>query len=373
MTCVIVGLTDQCWIAYFFIDTYFEDMGAETVLEAQYRSHLEQGYRTDPLMGSGNVDADHPIWDSRKYFLTALYHRLQQMKSEWEHLVEEVVKSMDQHERAAHHLLSQQGNAVAANVSQINRESIRHDYNSTQQLILLAAKLKTCLSEINNAYKAGSLDFPKLFEDVQQPTEERRVERITLHAIDKTFRDLHVLEQRLGHLQDRGAQLCGFHERRLTREALQESRGFSWLMMLYVSPVALTTGIFSMQKNFLPFIKPNLGWFMALVVIFSLLSVGVHRCHSRFLRNLSSLKFPRHKLGMSKVCSRRLRWRNPRPPEDEESAVTPSSTRIEQGVGQHTATQSGPIATLSSGASTILTESSECLGMRDRGLNSRDR
>ena len=47
------------------------------------------------------------------------------------------------------------------------------------------------------------------------------------------------------------------------------------LPQLYVTPVALTTSIFSMQTNFLPLVQPTFAWFVGLILIFSLMGLGV--------------------------------------------------------------------------------------------------
>ncbi|KAJ9612902.1 hypothetical protein H2200_002843 [Cladophialophora chaetospira] len=68
----------------------------------------------------------------------------------------------------------------------------------------------------------------------------------------------------------------GQTQRQLTERSGREAKVFSWIMMIFVSPVALAAGIFSMQGNVIPFIRPSLGWFVGLVLAFILLQVAVH-------------------------------------------------------------------------------------------------
>lgn len=46
----------------------------------------------------------------------------------------------------------------------------------------------------------------------------------------------------------------------------KESTWFAWMMILYVSPIALTAGIFSMDSvvmlTVLPFVQPTRTWFL---------------------------------------------------------------------------------------------------------------
>jgi hypothetical protein len=66
-------------------------------------------------------------------------------------------------------------------------------------------------------------------------------------------------------------RICGYIK------LIDSTPGLMCWVQFYISPVALTTGVFSMQKEFLPFVKPNVGWFLTLVFIFGFLSLTSHR------------------------------------------------------------------------------------------------
>ena len=94
ISCTISGVDEWRWVAYCFVDTYFdgEDEARESLLEYHDNAESEYGMNADPLT-YGNVDADHPIWDPRAYFLTVLRYRTLQVRREWERVVTNIEKS----------------------------------------------------------------------------------------------------------------------------------------------------------------------------------------------------------------------------------------------------------------------------------------
>ncbi|KIW81718.1 hypothetical protein Z517_04744 [Fonsecaea pedrosoi CBS 271.37] len=88
LTAMISGSDIEHWTAYLFADTYFDaqDAGRETVLEYRKDKESEEGMNADPLT-YGEIDADLPFWDPRKYFLIMARYRLQQVAKEWTQVV----------------------------------------------------------------------------------------------------------------------------------------------------------------------------------------------------------------------------------------------------------------------------------------------
>jgi hypothetical protein len=154
------------------------------------------------------------------------------------------------------------------------------------QLGGVLSPLETCLSECIDAYKAASSDLDNLCADLEPFVGAHGSRR----DLEIRFRRLGLLKGRIHSLEARCAAISRINQARLdlTSYAVNrqqhllanEGKRFSWIMILFISPVALTTGIFSMQHNFLPLVKPNLGWFVALIAIFGSLSLAVHRAHS---------------------------------------------------------------------------------------------
>jgi hypothetical protein len=75
ISCAVAGSDERCWVAYCFVDTYFD------TIEEGKESQLTQGYRTDPLT-CGTVAADPPIRDPRAYFLRVFRVRIDQVRRE---------------------------------------------------------------------------------------------------------------------------------------------------------------------------------------------------------------------------------------------------------------------------------------------------
>jgi len=95
ISCLVSGTDEWRWVAYGFIDNYFdsEDDGKETVQQYHNDSIDEEGMRADPLT-FGTCDSEKPIWNPRVYFLVVLKARLHQVKNEWQQVVAKVEESI---------------------------------------------------------------------------------------------------------------------------------------------------------------------------------------------------------------------------------------------------------------------------------------
>jgi hypothetical protein len=95
ISCVVAGSDEWRWIAYCFVDTYFDvaEEAKETVQSYHEDSLGPEGMRTDPL-AYGVVDADNPIQDPRDYFLRVFQIRIKQVKREWQQVVAKMQQSV---------------------------------------------------------------------------------------------------------------------------------------------------------------------------------------------------------------------------------------------------------------------------------------
>lgn len=95
ISCLVAGTDKWKWVAYGFVDNYFEaeEDGKETVQQYHQDSLDEDGMRVDPLT-FGNCELEKPIWNPRVYFLMVLKMRLRQVKNEWQQVVAKVVESI---------------------------------------------------------------------------------------------------------------------------------------------------------------------------------------------------------------------------------------------------------------------------------------
>jgi hypothetical protein len=68
ISCVIAGMDEWRWVAYCFVDTFFESDEAKETVESYYEdSQIEEGMLTDPLT-LGEKDANRPTQNPRDYF-----------------------------------------------------------------------------------------------------------------------------------------------------------------------------------------------------------------------------------------------------------------------------------------------------------------
>jgi hypothetical protein len=158
--------------------------------------------------------------------------------------------------------------------------------NGVSRLLHLLTLMVTCLTESIDAFDAARPDFANLCSDLPKAAGHHKM----LPDLDKQFRKLDLLRRKIQSLADRGETLYRISQARLTLSTLavsqeqqrvaNDSKNFAWIMMQFFSPIALSTSVFSMQQNFLPLVKPNFGWFVALIIIFGLLSLAVQRVHA---------------------------------------------------------------------------------------------
>ena len=92
---VVAGSDEWRWVAYCFVDTYFDtaEEAKETVLSYHEDSLVAEGMRADPLT-FGVANADDPIQNPKKYFLRVFQIRINQVKREWQNVVAKVQQSI---------------------------------------------------------------------------------------------------------------------------------------------------------------------------------------------------------------------------------------------------------------------------------------
>jgi hypothetical protein len=95
-SCLIAGTDETRWVAYAFVDNYYdaEGEGKETVMSYHEDSLDEDGgLLMDPLT-FGTRPAHIPIWNPRRYFLVVLDVRLNQASREWQQIVAKIRDSV---------------------------------------------------------------------------------------------------------------------------------------------------------------------------------------------------------------------------------------------------------------------------------------
>lgn len=99
---VICGSDEQQWIAYAFLDCYFNTEGP---LDQEF-SYDE--IQEDPIAWTCEfdgafaslVDANNPIWNPREYFLAILENQMARVVKEWKYVVRQLQRSVKQFVRS---------------------------------------------------------------------------------------------------------------------------------------------------------------------------------------------------------------------------------------------------------------------------------
>lgn len=84
ISCNITGSDVWRWVAYFFVETYYDVESRETA-----QQHYDDSFPMDPLT-NGTVAADMPLADPQAYFIVVFQIRLSQVKCEWEKIVDKI-------------------------------------------------------------------------------------------------------------------------------------------------------------------------------------------------------------------------------------------------------------------------------------------
>jgi hypothetical protein len=99
ISCVIAGSDLERWVAYMFVDNFFDSDDASDSVQyiEQIRRNDEYTLNYDPFT-RGLKNANEPIRDPRGVFVRALRIRLDQIKHEWTQTVTKLQQSFEDYE-----------------------------------------------------------------------------------------------------------------------------------------------------------------------------------------------------------------------------------------------------------------------------------
>jgi hypothetical protein len=101
-SCVAAGADDRHWDAHLLVDTYHD--GSDAIRETIWGYHADNidtdGVKVDPLL-RGELNADMPEWDPRRYFFYVLESRVNLAKLEWSRSVDHVKSSFERFQRVS--------------------------------------------------------------------------------------------------------------------------------------------------------------------------------------------------------------------------------------------------------------------------------
>ncbi|KIW34564.1 uncharacterized protein PV07_01341 [Cladophialophora immunda] len=283
-TCVISGSDDRHWVAYFFADTYFDgqDEARETVHEYHKDKDTPEGMNADPLT-YGNTDADvDPIWDPRKYFLTIFSYRLRRIAREWSQVVTRVEESVVGFRKSHDCLLSRPTDCRSSQEDAGHSANLLRYYDWVTQTDGTSMELEKTLGEMVDANEAWDIKYSAVFHGLPQSGDEP----ILLPEIKAIFDELKLLKKRLTGLRVKckalskklalHLQLEGVNAGKTQNQQGRDNNYFSWIMMIYVSPMGFTISTFSMQTISFPHVGLMLPWFILLLSLFCSVGFLVH-------------------------------------------------------------------------------------------------
>lgn len=107
---LITGSDPWRWVAYCFVDTYFDSEERKESVDS-YNGEIEivkdshATWQPDPLI-IGEYDANYPVSTPREYFLVVLDSRLRHVKDEWRVLMRRMSEMIETYVRYSSSLLA---------------------------------------------------------------------------------------------------------------------------------------------------------------------------------------------------------------------------------------------------------------------------
>ncbi|KAL5625689.1 hypothetical protein FOBRF1_000032 [Fusarium oxysporum] len=110
VSCLIAGIDEDSWVAYQFVDTYYQ--GDKPLEQGE-----EHGVKPDPLTG-GLFDANLPIWTPREYFLIVYECRLKQVRHAMHNLVARLFLRLEPYTQDEEDMAASSGEGIVDSMAQ---------------------------------------------------------------------------------------------------------------------------------------------------------------------------------------------------------------------------------------------------------------
>ncbi|KAK4945632.1 hypothetical protein LTR10_015251 [Elasticomyces elasticus] len=264
ISCVVAGFDEWTWTALCLQDSYFEGKAGENA--QQYSKDDKAGANTNPFLRPGLTEAGLPFHKARQFFLRIFSVRLKQVRKEWRNIVTNIKNSVSKYEKNHHHLLLQAPRPG-------NTRHDEADIRSSLDWVNAVMSITTLLSELLSKTVDACAKFTKTdavnFRDFRNISYGEQM----LQTIQNTIQSLAGLEADLKAITRRCKEFDRKLEFRIQLEAIRMGncqKSLSTIMMLYVSPIAMSAQIFSTQENLMPAIPRNFGTFAVLALIFGI-------------------------------------------------------------------------------------------------------
>ncbi|KAI1282229.1 hypothetical protein F5Y07DRAFT_395029 [Xylaria sp. FL0933] len=301
ISCLVAGLDDSSYIGYVFVDTYHDGPNSdESVKEYYEKSNTPGRYSSkkplvlfsflwgnfptidapvrakimpkkpltvDPLSG-GMLQADLPLWSPRSYFLRVFEFRIEQVKEEWVNAVFVIQNKMTTY--IQDYQISKDvylSSDVAGRGDRLRRF---HDW--TGHTVRLVMDLIHVLSKTLYACDRFQSKDCEYFQDDKAFDKDTLPPSLCLAAIAKHVEEMKDQLQTLQHLEKLEAYLA-LEDRNVTilQARTNESVKAITFLAFLVSPPAVTSALYSMQDDVLPWEVGTLSWGLTLGFFYVLL------------------------------------------------------------------------------------------------------
>ncbi|KAM6528958.1 hypothetical protein FALCPG4_009910 [Fusarium falciforme] len=268
-TVLISGSDPWRWVAYCFVDTYFESEDKRESVDAydeeveiDEESHVH--FQPDPFT-TAESDANLPVLNPREYFLIVLESRLRQARDEWHTLATNMGDSINEYINTCpikmtdppspppdDPLAVRQSRGWAVRTKKLLRPLI-------QKLAATINQLDSLKSDETFATIAGRA--PRFISEIGNHTKRLRASLEDLENLCKACDDYNDdLSFYLNHEGTRDAktqaQMASF------------AQNMTFLIVGLLSPIAVAAGVLSMHQQAIPApLGPNARSFFGLIII----------------------------------------------------------------------------------------------------------
>ncbi|OQV09479.1 hypothetical protein CLAIMM_13597 [Cladophialophora immunda] len=289
ISCIIIAPKDWTWTAYCFADSFFE---SENTTESKYQEEpLPEGSRKDPFR-NGRLISDNQFHDPRVYFLEVLKVRLEEVSREWRILVEMFRAGIENYAQSHNALLESHGK-ISRKATQEHEENVRRAESFVLRVKSLTSKMLRMLLDTVEACETFCRDHASDFERtaaLARTPALLRAEAQFLKEYRQLKRKLKSLEKSCDGFADNLKSLQQGKAIQVSN-CQNELAQLSVTAMIFISPIALSVGFLSMQKEIIPFRSPNFASFVYMIMIFTV-SGGLIYYSSGYLMQLyRSLNF----------------------------------------------------------------------------------
>ncbi|KAL1595810.1 hypothetical protein SLS60_009500 [Paraconiothyrium brasiliense] len=236
----ICGVANRRWTGYAFVDGD-EEMNEDDFFD--YNTMVQ-----DQFAANGDVDANHPTWDPREYFLLITSIRVEQVIRTWSLIIQKLETS-------------HQEDTFGYSLDDAGDEDTTMNFRRTQKSVKVLGVLHDILSETNRCWADFSAPDGDIsyFEHTDGLSITSRTQRKRcLMDLKSKFRKMRALQRRLETLELRCQRAVDSLERRLAVEsnrANKSSGAHAKLMVAWISPVAILVSIQSKR----PFMMTTFG------------------------------------------------------------------------------------------------------------------